>query len=170
MAEEHKEHGGNGENGGNGGAAGNGAGGGQQFALELIYVKDMSFEVPNAPEVFTQNQAETQVNMNLQNAHKKVGDDSYEVTLTISLHATLEDRTMFMVELEQAGVFRISGFPDEAMRQLISATCPSTLFPYARESVSSMIARGGFPAILLQPINFDALFAQAEAERGRADA
>ncbi|NND36291.1 MAG: protein-export chaperone SecB [Gammaproteobacteria bacterium] len=164
MAEEQKENGGNGE------AAGNGAGGGQRFALELIYVKDLSFEVPNAPEVYSEKHAETQVNMNLQNAHKLVADDSYEVSLSISLHATLGERTMFMVELEQAGLFRISGFPDNTMRQLISATCPATLFPYARESVSSTIARGGFPAILLQPINFDALFSQAEAERGRADA
>lgn len=164
MAEEQRENGGNGE------TPGNGAGGGQQFALELIYVKDLSFEVPNAPDVYKENQAETQVNMNLQNAHKQVADDSYEVTLSISLHATLGDETMFMVEVEQAGVFRISGFPEETIRQLISATCPGTLFPYARETVSSTIARGGFPAILLQPINFDALFAQAEAERVRADA
>ena len=164
MAEEHKENGGNGE------AAGNGAGGGQQFALELIYVKDLSFEVPNAPEVYREDQSETKVDMNLQNGHRTVADDSYEVTLSISLHATLGEETLFMVELEQAGVFRISGFPDEAMRQLISAMCPATLFPYARETLSSTIAKGGFPAILLQPINFDALFAQAEAERGRADA
>ena len=158
MAEEPKENG------------GNGAGGGQQFALELIYVKDLSFEVPNAPEVYREDQSDTQVNMNLQNSHKLVAENSYEVTLSISLHAKLGERTMFMVELEQAGVFRIAGFPDDAMRQLISATCPAQLFPYAREAVSTAIARGGFPAILLQPINFDALYAQAEAERGRGRA
>ena len=158
MAEEHKENG------------GNGAGGTQQFALELIYVKDLSFEVPNAPEVYREEQSDTKVNMNLQNANKLIGENSYEVTLSISLHATIGERTMFMVEIEQAGVFRISGFAEDAMRHLISSTCPATLFPYARESISSTIARGGFPAILLQPINFDALYAQAESERGRADA
>jgi preprotein translocase subunit SecB len=158
MAEGHKENG------------GNGAGGDRQFALELVYVRDLSFEAPNAPEVYREDQSDTQVNMNLQNGHKVVGKDEYEVTLSISLHATVGERTMFMVELEQAGLFRISGFDENSMRQLISSTCPATLFPYARESISSTIARGGFPAILLQPINFDALYAQAEAERGRADA
>ena len=164
MAEGHKE------NGGNGDSPGNGAGGDRQFALELIYVKDLSFESPNAPGVYREDQSDTQVNMNLQNGHKVVGQDEYEVTLSISLHATVGERTMFMVELEQAGLFRISGFDENSMRHLISSTCPATLFPYARESISSTVARGGFPAILLQPIDFDALYAQAEAERGRADA
>ena len=157
MSEEQRENGGNGA-------------GGQQFALELIYVKDLSFEVPHAPEVYREDHADTKVNMNLQNSNRLVGEHTYEVVLSMTLHATNGDRTMFMVELEQAGVFSIAGFSEDDTRHLVSATCPGQLFPYAREAISSAIARGGFPAILLQPINFDALFAQAEADRDRADA
>jgi preprotein translocase subunit SecB len=150
---------------------GNGSGiGARQFALDKLYIKDLSFEVPGAPEVFEEEQVDSRVSMNLNNSHRAVGEDAYEVVLHLSLHATVEDRTMFMLEIEQAGTFLISGYAEQEMRQLISSHCPATLFPYAREAISSTISRGGFPAILLQPINFDAVYAQAESNRERPDA
>ena len=131
--------------------------------MEKIYIKDLSFEVPNAPSIYNDEQSENKIDMNLKNAHEVVSDDLYEITLTISLHAKDGDRTIFVMEVEQAGQFLIRGFSETEVRQLVSTTCPSTLFPYAREAISNMIGRGGFPAILLQPINFDALFASASA-------
>lgn len=150
---------------------GNGTGGeGPAFSLEKIYVKDMSFEVPNAPEVFNEEQAETKVDMNLQNSHRQLDDHNFEIALHVTLRAAIEDKTLFLIEIEQAGLFVIRGYADEQLRQLISATCPAALYPYVREAISATIGRGGFPAILLQPINFDALFARAESERAHGNA
>jgi preprotein translocase subunit SecB len=152
MAEQHAQ--------GNGDAD---AGTERRFSLEKIYIKDLSFEVPNAPSIYADEQTESNIDMNLKNSHQIVKDDLYEIALTISLHAKDGDRTIFMLEIEQAGQFLIRGFSEPELRQLVSTTCPSTLFPYAREAISATIGRGGFPAILLQPINFDALFANASA-------
>jgi len=135
----------------------------RRFSLEKIYIKDLSFEVPNAPSIYNDEQTESKIDMNLKNSHEVVNDDLYEIALTISLHAKDGDRTIFVMEVEQAGQFLIRGFSDPEVRQLVSTTCPSALFPYAREAISNMIGRGGFPAILLQPINFEALFAGASA-------
>jgi len=145
-------------------AQGNGGGSSERrFSLEKIYIKDLSFEVPNAPSIYNDEQTESKIDMNLKNSHEVVNDDLYEIVLTISLHAKDGDRTIFVMEVEQAGQFVIRGFSELEIRQLVSTTCPSALFPYAREAISNMIGRGGFPAILLQPINFEALFASASA-------
>jgi len=138
------------------------------FGLQKIYIKDLSFEAPNTPDVFIDDQAdqiEPQIQLNLQNSHADLPGDNCEVVLHISVHATVEDRTLFMVELDQAGIFLIQGYDKEDRRALLGTYCPSTLFPYAREVISSVIGKGGFPAMLLQPINFDALFAQALQEQ-----
>lgn len=153
------------QNGGNGSGIDS-----RRFALDKLYIKDLSFEVPGAPEVFENEQVDSRVNMNLNNAHRAVGEHAYEVVLHVSLHATVDDQTMFMLEIDQAGVFVIDGYDEQELRQLISSHCPATLFPYAREAISSTIGRGGFPAILLQPINFDAVYAQTESSRERPDA
>jgi len=137
----------------------------RRFSLEKIYIKDLSFEVPNAPSIYNDEQSESKIDMNLKNAHTVVAEDLFEITLSISLHAKDGDRTIFMIEVEQAGQFLIHGFSETELRQLVSTTCPSTLFPYAREAISATIGRGGFPAILLQPINFEALFATANADQ-----
>lgn len=150
---------------------GNGSGvGDHAFSLDKIYVRDLSFEVPNAPEVFAEDQAGTKVDMNLKNSHRELGDGNFEILLHVTMRATVGEQTMFLLEIDQAGVFMIRGYTDEQLRQLVSATCPATLYPYLREAISATIGRGGFPSILLQPINFDALFARAEAERTRGDA
>jgi len=153
------------QNGGNGSGVAT-----RRFALDKLYIKDLSFEVPGAPEVFENEQVDSRVSMNLKNSHRAVGDHAYEVVLHVSLHATVDERTMFMLEIDQAGIFVIGGYDEQEMRQLISSQCPATLFPYAREAISSTIGRGGFPAILLQPINFDAVYAQTEAGGERPDA
>jgi preprotein translocase subunit SecB len=150
--------------------SGNGGAGERHFVLEKIYVKDLSFEAPNAPAVHNEDQSQTQINMDLKNSHQKLDDDVYEVCLHVTLHATVGERTLFMVELDQAGLFQIHGYDDNELRQLIAANCPATLYPYCREAISATIGRGGFPSILLQPINFDALFARAQAEQREPDA
>ncbi len=152
---------------------GNGAeaeGGEYAFSLDKIYVKDMSLEVPDAPEVFAEDQAKTKVDMNLKNSHRRLDGDNIEVVLHVTMRATVEDRMLFLVEIDQAGLFLIRGYTDEQLRQLVSATCPATLYPYLREAISATIGRAGFPSMLLQPINFDALYARGEAERTKEDA
>jgi preprotein translocase subunit SecB len=151
------------ETNGNGSTAATG-----QFSLQRIYVKDLSFEAPNAPDVFIDDdadQVEPQIQLNLKNSHSSLSEDNVEVVLHASIHATQKDRTLFMVEIDQAGIFLIKGYGDEERKTLIGTYCPSTLFPYLRETISSLIGKGGFPAMLLQPINFDALFAQAQQEQ-----
>jgi len=152
----------NGTGNGNGSAPATG-----QFTLQKIYIKDLSFEAPNTPDVFIESeteQADPQINLNLKNQHADLSGNNYEVVLHASLHATLKDRTLFMIEIDQAGIFLIQGYKEEERKALIGTYCPSALFPYLRETISSVIGKGGFPAILLQPINFDALFAQAMKE------
>ncbi len=158
-------------------AAGNGNGQGaggqaqQQFLLRQLYIKDLSFEAPNTPGIFTgQQTTEPEVQLNLKNSHTALGDDLHEVVLHISINAKLGDRVMFLVELDQAGVFLLRGYRGEDLRRLLGIHCPSTLFPYAREAVSSIVAKGGFPPIVLQPISFEALYAQAGEQGRRANA
>jgi len=151
------------ETNGNGSTTGTG-----QFALQKIYIKDLSFEAPNTPDVFTNNESELnepQIQLNLKNSHANLAGDNVEVLLHASLHATLKESTLFMVEIDQAGIFLIKGYGDKERQALIGTYCPSALFPYLREAISDVIGKGGFPAILLQPINFDALFAQAMQEQ-----
>lgn len=144
---------------------GNGANSDQpQFGLQQIYVKDLSFEAPNTPAAFTQEQVEPEIKLNLKNSHTSVGTDTYEIVLQVSVHATVKDNTLFLVEIDQAGIFFIKGYPPVELNKLIGTYCPTTLFPYVRETIASTIGKGGFPSMLLQPINFDALYAQASQD------
>lgn len=137
---------------------------GPQLVLQKIYVKDLSFESPKAPEVFTTNAA-PQTQLNLRYGNRDLGQDNMEVSLTITVEAKQDEATLFLVELTQAGVFMINGYSEEQKAQLIGSFCPNTLYPFAREAIADLIQRGGFPQLLLQPINFDALYAQALQER-----
>lgn len=163
MADPNTPHAGNGN--GNGAAA---TAGNRQFMLRQLYVKDISFESPNTPGIFTAGQLDPDVKLNLNSAHKAVGDDSYEVVLHLNVHATSGDKSLFLVEVQQAGLFQLSGFSPEESRAILGVHCPATLFPYAREVISSLVGRGGFPTLLLQPINFEALYAQAQARAAKA--
>ena len=136
----------------------------RQFTLQRIYVKDCSFEAPNAPAIFAEQEVEPEIQLNLRNAHTALGNDTLEVVLHVSAHAKVGQRTLFLIELDQAGIFQIKGYQAEELKRLLGTYCPTTLFPYARETISSMVAKGGFPPLTLQPINFDALYAQASKE------
>lgn len=137
---------------------------GPQLVLQKIYVKDLSFESPKAPEIFTAN-ISPQTQLNLRYANRDLGQDNIEVSLTITVEAKHEDSTLFLVELTQAGVFFIRGYEAEQRATIIGSFCPNTLYPFAREAIADLIQRGGFPQLLLQPINFDALYQQALKER-----
>jgi preprotein translocase subunit SecB len=139
-------------------------GSGPQIVLQKIYVKDLSFESPKAPEVFTTNVA-PQTQLNLRYASRDLGQDNVEVTLTITVEAKHEDNTLFLVELAQAGVFLVRGYGAEQKAAIVGTFCPHTLYPFAREAIADLIQRGGFPQLLLQPINFDGLYSQALKER-----
>ena len=136
-------------------------------SLQTMYIKDVSFEAPNSPSVFLEEEVLPETKINLANTHDKIGDDSYDVCLKVRVESTYNDKTIFVAEVEQAGVFVIRGYTEDEVKGLIAVFCPNTLFPYIRELVSSLVTKAGFPALLLQPINFEALYAQAieEAEK-----
>jgi preprotein translocase subunit SecB len=138
----------------------------KQLLLQKIYVKDLSFESPKSPEVFNTNAA-PQTQLNMRSNAREVAPDAQEVTLTLTVEAKDNDTTLFLVEVAQAGVFTIQGYNEQERAMLIGSYCPSTLYPYAREAISDVVVRGGFPQLLLQPINFDALYAQAVQQRAQ---
>ena len=133
-------------------------------ALQTMYIKDISFEAPNSPDVFLETDISPETKINLSNTHNKIGDASYDVQLKVKVESTYGEKTMFVAEVEQAGVFLIKGYSEEEIKGLIAVFCPNTLFPFIRELVASLVTKGGFPALLLQPINFDAIYSQAIEE------
>ena len=133
-------------------------------AIQTIYVKDVSFEAPNSPGVFLEEEVSPETKINLANTHDKIGEDSYDVCLKVRVESTYGDKTMFIAEVEQAGVFVIRGYTEDELKGVIAVFCPNTLFPYIREMVSSLVTKAGFPALLLAPINFEALYSQAIEE------
>jgi preprotein translocase subunit SecB len=136
----------------------------KQLLLQKIYVKDLSFESPKAPAVFTTN-ASPQTQISIRTASQTVAPSTFEVTLTLTVEAKEQDATIFLIEIAQAGIFYIEGYNVEEQGLLIGTFCPNTLYPFAREAIADVIGRGGFPQFLLQPINFDGLYAQAVRER-----
>jgi len=131
----------------------------RKFELQRIYTKDISFETPNTPEIFTLDW-KPENNLSLNSEVKNLDGDAFEVTLTVTVTAKLEDKVAFLVEVKQAGIFTIGNFPNNEMGPMLGAYCPNILFPYAREAISDLVTRGGFPPLLLAPVNFDQLFAQ----------
>jgi preprotein translocase subunit SecB len=134
--------------------------------LQKIYVKDLSFESPKAPAIFTTNVA-PQTQLNLRSSAQEVGPNVHEVTLTLTVEAKDKDTTLFLVEIAQSGIFQIQGYTPEEQAALIGSFCPSALYAFAREAIADVVGKGGFPQLLLQPINFDALYAHAMQERAR---
>lgn len=133
----------------------------QQFAMQRIYTKDLSFESPATPDIF-RKQWQPSVNVDLNTRSNKVDEDgNYEVVLTVTITAKMDDETAFLVEVQQAGVFLIAGFEGENLRRLLGTAAPNILFPYARENIDSLCVKGGFPALMLAPVNFEALYQQA---------
>lgn len=155
----------------------NGAGAPQaaaQIVLQKIYVKDASFEAPNAPQIF-QEEGQTNLQLNMSQKVGNVAENVYEVLLTLTLTCTLGEKTAYLAEVQQAGIFGIAGFDNRNLEAILSTYCPNTLFPYARQVIGEMIQNGGFPPYLLQPINFDQIYAeqlrrraaQAQGEAGQ---
>lgn len=130
-----------------------------QFSIQRIYLKDLSFESPNAPTIFTK-EYKPEIKLDLDNKSTQIEPGVFEVVLSVTVTATIEDQTAFLVEVQQAGVFVIGNMPEQQVAGMLGAYCPNTLFPYAREAVSNLVNRGTFPALNLSPVNFDALFAQ----------
>ncbi len=136
----------------------------QQFAMQRIYSKDLSFESPATPAIF-RKQWQPKVNVDLNTKSDKIDDEgNFEVVLTITLTAKVEEETAFLVEVQQAGIFFIKGFEGENLRRVLGTAAPNILFPYARETIDSVCVRGGFPPVMLAPVNFDALYQQALAQ------
>ena len=140
---------------------------GPQFSVEKIYVKDVSFESPKAPHVFNEQNA-PQINMNLNQRVQRLGESVYEVVLGVTLTCTAgegEGNSVYMVEVQQAGVFGLAGFEPNVTDALLGTQCPNVLYPYARQLIGDLIQAGGFAPFLLQPINFDALYAEGLRQR-----
>ncbi|MGD8998893.1 MAG: protein-export chaperone SecB [Granulosicoccaceae bacterium] len=133
----------------------------QHFAIQKIYMKDISYESPNSPDIFKGEDWQPNMNVQIQSRSTSLADKVFEIVLMVTVTAKLEDdRTAYLAEVQQAGIFNINGFDDENMTYMLGSYCPNILFPYARECLTDLVARGGFPQMVLQPVNFDALLAQ----------
>lgn len=130
-----------------------------QFAIQRVYLKDVSFETPNSPAVFAV-QWQPEVNVELNSGGNRLADDVYEVVLTITVTCKVGDKTAYLVEVQQDGIFTIKGFDEATLGGMLGSYCPNVLFPYAREAIGSLVSKGSFPQLMLAPINFDALYAQ----------
>lgn len=139
------------------------------FEIQRIYVKDLSFEAPNTPQTFVE-EWKPEVSLNLETKSNRIQDNVHEVVLSITATVTTSKKTAFLIEVHQAGVFMVTGFANDQLHQMLGSFCPNVLFPYAREVVSDVVVRGGFPQLILAPVNFDALYAQhMEKQSGDAE-
>ncbi|WP_029408345.1 protein-export chaperone SecB [Thiomicrorhabdus sp. Milos-T2] len=129
----------------------------QTFVIQKIYTKDVSFESPNTPELFT-TEFQPGLSMDLNVESRNLEGDVYHVVVRVTAQTEIEEKTAFLCEVEQAGIFTIGGFNDAELSYMLGVQCPNALFPYARETVSDLVARGGFPQLLLEPVNFEAMY------------
>ncbi len=129
------------------------------FQLEKIYVKDLSLELPNAPQVFLQSES-PQLEIQVRNDAQKFGDSLYEAVVTVTVTAKVGEKTLFLAEAAQAGIFTLKDIPETDLAPLLGIACPNILYPYVREAISDLVTRGGFPPVLLAPVSFEALYAQ----------
>ena len=139
---------------------------GPAFAVEKLYMKDLSFEAPNAPQVFNE-QGQPDLQMKLNQKVQRLSEVAFEVSLGVTLTCTLDGKTAYLAEVQQAGVFGLQGFDPAGLDGMLGAHCPSILYPYARAAISELIVNGGFPPFQLQPINFDALYAEGLRQRAQ---
>jgi preprotein translocase subunit SecB len=134
-----------------------------QFQLQKIYAKDISFELPNAPEIF-QDSGQAEIKMNLSQRVNNITEDIHEVVLSVTVTAMTGDKTAYLAEVHQAGLFLLQGFNEQAVHNVLNTLCPHSLFPYACRIITDLVADGGFPPLVLQPINFDQIYAQRIAQ------
>lgn len=137
------------------------------IGLQKVYLKDASYEAPGSPGVFSR-EWKPRISLNMTTRSSELGEDSFEVVLEATVEAKQEGNTAFLAEIQQAGIFTLHGFSDEELKKILSTFCPTQLYPYARESVADLVSRGGFPQLHLQPVSFEAMVAQAEAEADAA--
>jgi len=130
-----------------------------QFEIQRIFVKDISYEAPNTPHTFTE-EWKPEVQLNLETKSNRIQDNIHEVVLSVTATVTSNKKSAFLIEVHQAGIFLISNLPNDQLHQMLGSFCPNILFPYVREVISDIIVRGGFPQLLLAPVNFDALYTQ----------
>ena len=139
------------------------------FSIEKVYVKDLSLEIPNAPGIFLEREA-PQVDIQLHHNSSGVEDGVFETVLTVTVTAKANEKTMFLVEVAQAGIFVARNIPAQELEQVLGIACPNILFPYVREVISDTVVRAGFPPVILSPVNFEAIYAsqrqQAPAQAG----
>ena len=140
-----------------------------QLNLQRIYTKDVSFEAPGAPQIF-QQQGQPNVELNLAQRVAPIGTDVYEVVLSVTATCRVEDKTAYLAEVQQAGIFGLTGFDAQGRDAVLATYCPNVLFPYARQVISELVQNGGFPPFFLQPINFDALYAEQMRRRAESGA
>jgi preprotein translocase subunit SecB len=131
------------------------------FQIEKVYVKDMSLEIPHAPKVFLE-QVQPQLEVQINTGSENFADGYYEVTVTATVTARLGERTLFLAEARQAGIFQLRGMPAEELGPLLGIACPTVVYPYLRETIQDMISRGGFPPVILAPLSFEALYLQQQ--------
>jgi len=134
------------------------------FSIEKVYVKDLSLEIPNAPQVFLEREA-PQVDIQLHHNSTGVEDGVYQTTLTVTVTAKVKDKTMFLVEAAQAGIFVVRNLPQQDLEAVLAIACPNILFPYVREVISDVVVRAGFPPVVLAPVNFEAIYAQQQPQK-----
>jgi preprotein translocase subunit SecB len=132
----------------------------RQFAIKKIYTKDISFESPNSPQIFQEDKWAPDIDVNLSNRSAGIGNDVFETVLSITVTARIEGKVAYLVEVHQAGQFLIKGVLEEELRELLGSYCPTLLFPFVREAVAGLVLKGGFPQLLLAPVNFEMLYAQ----------
>jgi preprotein translocase subunit SecB len=138
------------------------------FQIEKVYVKDVSLEIPNAPQVFLEAQ-QPQLEIQVRSDSTRFGDNLYEVAITVTVTAKAGEKTLFLAEVAQAGIFSLKNVPEADLEPLLAVACPTILYPYARETVSDLVTRGGFPPVLLQPVSFEALYAQRGQQQPRVE-
>jgi len=131
----------------------------QKFEIQKVYIKDLSFETPNSPKIFTEKW-NPKTDVHIQTENEKLDENIFEVVITVTVTATQDETTAFLVEVKQAGIFLVENFPEDQHKQLLGSYCPNVLFPFARETVTELVTKGGFPQLLLNPVNFEALYQQ----------
>lgn len=137
------------------------------FTIEKIYVKDLSLEVPNAPQCFLERDA-VEISLQMQTGGEAVGEGIFNVVLTLTVTAKIGEKTQFLVEVAQAGIFQIRNVPEAELEPIVAVACPNILFPYGREAVSDAVSRAGFPPVLLAPVNFEAIYRDRQAKQHAA--
>ncbi len=138
------------------------------FSIEKIYVKDLSIEVPNAPQIFLERETPS-IEVQIQSGAQGVGDGLFEVALTITVNAKEGEKAFFLVEVVKAGIFQIRNVPEADMEPILAVACPNILFPYARETISDAVNRAGFPPVILAPVNFESLYQQRLMEQQQSE-